>query len=163
MLTRIISGGQKGVDQAALRMAMKHGIEHGGWCPPGRESEEGAIPDIFNLDETPEERSSNAPDTPRSLRTEWNVRDSDATLIITTESANLGPGLEWTVKAASIHAKPIIIVNPEVEITTDRVLKWLKDHQVEVLNVAGPSERAMPGISRIAASFLERLLSSLIG
>jgi Circularly permutated YpsA SLOG family len=56
---------------------MACGLAIGGWCPPGRVSE-----DIFQLKETPEERSQDALDIPRSQRTEWNVRDSDATLVL---------------------------------------------------------------------------------
>src|SRR5215469_12366673 len=82
MLTRVISGGQTGVDQAALRAAASLGIATGGWCPPGRIAEDGVIPDHFPLTETPDERSADAPDIPRSQRTEWNVRDSDGTLLL---------------------------------------------------------------------------------
>lgn len=73
---------QTGVDQAALRAAMACGLATGGWCPPGCVSEDGKIPDIFSLKETPEERSQDVPDIPRSQRTQWNVRDSDATLVL---------------------------------------------------------------------------------
>jgi len=79
---KIISGGQTGVDQAALITAQKIGLETGGWCPPGRVCESGTIPEYFPLKETPQERSPDAVDVPRSQRTEWNVRDSDATLIV---------------------------------------------------------------------------------
>ena len=79
---KIISGGQTGVDRAALKAAQDLGFPTGGWCPPGRLAEDGIIPDRFPLKETPDDRSKDAPHIPRSQRTEWNVRDSDATLLI---------------------------------------------------------------------------------
>src|SRR5580704_4564944 len=101
---RVISGGQTGVDQAALRAAQACGLAIGGWCPPGRICESGRIPERFTLQETPEERSPLALDIPRSLRTEWNVRDSDSTLIVRDCTAPMpmhgDPGTAWTFDCA---------------------------------------------------------------
>ncbi|MEX0610513.1 MAG: putative molybdenum carrier protein, partial [Pirellulales bacterium] len=69
----IISGGQTGADRAALDFALEHEIAHGGWCPRGRLAEDGPIAPRYNLQETPSRKYSQ--------RTEWNVRDSDATVI----------------------------------------------------------------------------------
>jgi hypothetical protein len=74
-IERIISGGQIGVDRIALDWAIAHGTQHGGWCPTGRRAEDGRIPDRYYLQETPSRNYEQ--------RTKWNVRDSDATLIIT--------------------------------------------------------------------------------
>ena len=71
-ITKIISGGQTGADRAALDWARERGIPHGGWCPKGRRAEDGVIPYSYNL----EENSISA----YAVRTEWNVRDSDATV-----------------------------------------------------------------------------------
>src|SRR2546425_4775996 len=110
-LNKIVSGGQTGVDQAALRAAKASGLSVGGWCPPGRLSEAGVIPSEFPLQETERERSPNAPDVPRSQRTEWNVRDSDATLVITAggvspseaapEDRPHDPGTQWAIQCAA--------------------------------------------------------------
>src|SRR4051812_33030942 len=53
MFIRIVSGGQTGVDRAALDVALEHGIDCGGWCPQGRKAEDGPIPDRYPLRETP--------------------------------------------------------------------------------------------------------------
>ncbi len=90
-IRKVISGGQTGVDQAALRAAIALGISIDGWCPPGRICEHGVIPEEFPLKETPFERSEGAPGIPRSLRTEWNVRDSDGPINPYKVYINLGP------------------------------------------------------------------------
>src|SRR2546423_4826044 len=98
VVRKVISGGQTGVDQAALRAAKNCGLEIGGWCPPGRLCDNGVIPPEFPLKETPQEQSPDAPDVPRSQRTEWNVRDSDGTLVIEARHASqrdTGPGVKW--------------------------------------------------------------------
>ncbi len=75
LLNKIVSGGQTGADRAALDWAIEHKADHAGWCPKGRKAEDGSIPDHYQLNATP---------TANYLqRTEWNVRDSDATAIFT--------------------------------------------------------------------------------
>jgi hypothetical protein len=76
MIGRLVSGGQTGVDRAALDVALKLGIPCGGWCPRGRQAEDGVIPARYPLAETPSEGYSE--------RTRWNVRDADATLTAET-------------------------------------------------------------------------------
>src|SRR5438876_1977372 len=74
IVSKIISGGQTGVDRAALDVALELGIPCGGWCPQGRRAEDGVIPARYPLRETPW--------WGYPQRTEWNVRDSDGTLIL---------------------------------------------------------------------------------
>jgi predicted Rossmann-fold nucleotide-binding protein len=74
MIERLVSGGQTGVDRAALDVAIACGIPHGGWCPRGRISEAGPIPAHYQLTETDSFKYW--------VRTERNVIDSDATLIL---------------------------------------------------------------------------------
>ena len=160
---KIISGGQTGVDQAALRVAESRGLESGGWCPPGRVCESGRIPDRFPLRETPEERSGNAKDVPRSLRTEWNVRDSNATLIlrqlIPTEHFHSDPGTTWAFECAILYGKPLLLcdVDEPADRNVNIVRTWLDSLEVQTLNVAGPAESAQPGIGRLAEEFLLRV------
>ena len=103
-LALVLSGGQVGIDRAALDAAMAAGLSCGGWCPPGRASESGPIPATYPLRETPEDRSPAAPEVPRSLRTDWNVRDADAVLVLLDE---VGKGwLKQNSHRVELHRLP---------------------------------------------------------
>jgi hypothetical protein len=97
MIQKIISGGQTGADRMALDWAIWHRIPHGGWCPKGRKAEDGPIGSKYLLKETP---TSNY-----AQRTEWNVRDSDGTVIFSLAPALTG-GSKKTIKFAIKHKKP---------------------------------------------------------
>jgi hypothetical protein len=157
MPVKIISGGQTGVDQAALDVALSLGIECGGWCPPGRLCESGIIPGKYPLVETPYERSEKAPGIPRSLRTEWNVRDSDATLILKPCDAPHDIGTEWTIKCAEEYGKPILIIDPYRNNSPQQIIRWLKENHFKTLNIAGPSESNSPGIYQKVFALLYNL------
>ena len=152
-LTKVISGGQTGVDQAALRAARDCGLAIGGWCPPGRSCETGAIPLDFPLQETPSDRSSEAPDIPRSQRTEWNVRDAAATLLLRPRDAN-DAGSEWTRHCAIQYGRPLLDCDPTHSEALNKVKKWLRDLNAPILNIAGPSESSVPGIGEKVYSLL---------
>jgi hypothetical protein len=149
-LVRVVSGGQSGVDRAALDWAIRSALEHGGWCPSGRRAEDGAIDSRYRLRETRSYRYDE--------RTERNVIDSDATLVL-----NLGPldgGTARTVAFAQRHARPCLIVALDdvgPEGGSRRVRAWLRDHAIRTLNVAGPRESKRPGIYRLASDLLDRL------
>ncbi|MCS6988101.1 MAG: putative molybdenum carrier protein [Chloroherpetonaceae bacterium] len=162
MLKKIISGGQTGVDQAALRVALELGLDIGGWCPPNRECEDGEIPDVFPLAPTPEERSPNAPHIPRSLRTEWNARDGDATLVLLPDIVQNDAGTNWTIECAKRYGKPLFIVNPFSSDASTQIHDWLSRLDITTLNVAGSSEKTCAGIGAIAERILREafLLSS---
>ena len=154
-LSKVISGGQTGVDQAALRAAQDRGLDCGGWCPPGRECESGIIPERFPLQETPQDRSPDAPEIPRSQRTEWNVRDSDATLILRPRStANEDLGTDWTARCAARFGRPLLVLDPRDSEAASAIRQWLGSLEIRILNVAGPSEDSMPGIGDQACSLL---------
>ncbi|MFO7722439.1 MAG: putative molybdenum carrier protein [Bacteroidales bacterium] len=154
---KIISGGQTGVDRAALDAALETGLETGGWCPPGKIAEDGIIPSRYPLTETPYDRSPYAADIPRSLRTEWNVRDSDGTLIIIQTPEITDPGTIWAIKCAKRNKKPHLLVKlPDPEAAA-LIRKWILKHQIRVLNIAGPSEKTSPGIYQATKSFLNIL------
>jgi hypothetical protein len=151
---KIISGGQTGVDRGALDAAIGLGIPHGGWCPRGRLAEDGRIPDRYALSET---------DSPEyRVRTEQNVLDADATLILCRgrgQSAALGGGTELTLRMAEQHRRPCLVVDLDRPGGLEEVRRWLKDHKVGVLNVAGPRESQSPGIAAQAKQFLSGLLA----
>ena len=97
--SKIISGGQTGVDRAALEWALAHGIAHGGWCPKDRKAEDGLIPPRFHLQETGSGNST--------IRTRWNVRDSDGTVIFSSK-ARLSGGSLKTAQFAVALGKPLL-------------------------------------------------------
>jgi len=148
---KIISGGQTGVDRAALDVAIRLGIAHGGWCPRGRLAEDGRIPPCYEL------RESDSTEYP--VRTEWNVLDADATLILCR--GRTSGGTELTRQLAQQHAKPCLVVNLDRPLDPAEVRQWLADHGVEVLNVAGPRQSQAPGIAAQAAEFLDAVFRDL--
>jgi hypothetical protein len=162
-LRKVISGGQTGVDQAALRAARASGLACGGWCPPDRSSEAGAIPPDFPLTETPLDRSPDAPDVPRSLRTEWNVRDSDATLVIRPAAAEIDRGTDWALRCAARLGRPVLVSDPADPAAAARVAGWIRALGVATLHVAGPAESVSPGIGARAEEILMRAFGAQRG
>jgi len=157
-IRKIISGGQTGVDQAALRAAVALGVSIDGWCPPGRICEDGVIPAEFPLKETPLDRSEEASGIARSLRTEWNVRDSNGILILTKSISTLDPGTNWARQCSLRYKKPCAIEDPSDPLSQIRSRAWIEANSITVLNVAGPSEKMEPGIGQLAFIFLMQLL-----
>lgn len=145
-LRKVISGGQTGVDQAALRAAQTCGLDCGGWCPPGHECESGVIPSRFPLQETSQDRSPQAPEVPRSQRTEWNVRNADATLILRPRSMDKDSGTDWTTRCALRFGRPLLVLDPGDPEAASAIRDWLSALETQTLNVAGPSEGSVPGI-----------------
>ncbi len=145
---KIISGGQTGVDRGALDAAIELGIPHGGWCPRGRMAEDGRIPDRYRLRET------DSPDY--SFRTEQNVLDSDATLIL--YRGRIAGGTELTLRLARQHGRPHLVVDLDAAAEPAEVRRWLDEHAVETLNVAGPRESQSPGIGAMTRQFVGHML-----
>jgi hypothetical protein len=151
MVRQIVSGGQTGVDRAALDEALELGIPRGGWCPKGRRAEDGRIPDHYPL----QEASSDA----YPLRTKLNVEDSDGTLILSWGSPAGGTAL--TIKWARRLKKPCILIDLFQKTDPLKVLDWLRDHHIQILNVAGPREGEAPGIYEKALSFLREVFATV--
>lgn len=149
-LEQVNSGGQTGVDRAALDVALELGIPCGGWCPKGRTAEDGRIARRYPLRETP----SNT----YAVRTRWNVRDSDATLILTV--GELAGGTLLTLKAAEASGKPALVVDLARTRAIVPVKRWLKQHSIAVLNIAGPRESTQRGMYLRAKQYLRRLLAT---
>ena len=154
---KIISGGQTGVDRGALEAALELGLEAGGWCPPNKQAEDGKIPEHFPLKETPEERSPNAPDIPRSLRTEWNVRDADATLILLPEPDHLDSGTNWTMEVCKRMEKQYFVCNPFEPKSIPQIREQILKRNTRTINVAGPAESVCPGIQAATKTFIKQL------
>jgi predicted Rossmann fold nucleotide-binding protein DprA/Smf involved in DNA uptake len=130
MIKKIISGGQTGADQAGLDAAIKHNIPHGGSIPKGRMTEDGVLPEKYNLTKM---ATKSYP-----KRTEKNVVDSDGTVIFT--HGELAGGSLLTQKKAIEHGKPVIHIDLKALDSGEAVtalLQFVKKNNVEVLNVAG--------------------------
>ena len=155
MIRKIISGGQTGVDQAALEVAIKLNIPHGGWCPKGRIAENGTIPRKYLVVET---ESSDY-----SVRTKLNIRDSDGTLVLLPSSTKkITNGTMLTIQEAKEKKRPLLIIdlsrNPDIESMT----KWIRTNNIEALNIAGPRESQSPGINKLSVLFLEKAIASIL-
>lgn len=146
---KVISGGQTGVDRAALDAASARGIATGGYCPKGRRAEDGVIPARYGLTEL---RTADYP-----ARTRRNARAADATLILTR--GRLTGGSAYTAAVAKRLGKPLQIIDLTSRPQVAPLRAWLASHDVHVLNVAGPRESKAPGIYQQAKRFLLRLWS----
>lgn len=144
----IISGGQTGADRAALDWAIAHGIPHGGWCPKGRIAEDGVIQDTYRL------REATSPEYPE--RTLWNIRDSDATLILSI-SPDLTGGSKRTLNYAIELGKPHLhLIRSMAPIL---LVDFLRRHRVQRLNVAGPRASKEPEVYDFVLWVLNEALS----
>ena len=144
---RIVSGGQSGADVAALDWAIAHSVDHGGWCPRGRRSEDGPIPLDYFLMETPLANYLQRP--------EWNVRDSDATVIFTLTDV-LDGGSKRTAQFADKLHRPWLHFRPGVH--EKYLARFLVQHKVSTPNVAGKRESSDPGIYRFVYDTLDRVV-----
>lgn len=143
-----MSGGQTGADRAALDWAIAHGVLHGGWCPAGRRAEDGVIPAIYLLSETPSRNYRQ--------RTTWNVRDSDGTLIVSLRP-QLEGGSKMTQDIAARLGRPFLHVYPGVS-DRDLIRGFIMRYSITVLNVAGPRESSQPGICQFVAETLPGIM-----
>lgn len=149
MVERILSGGQSGVDRAALDVALELAIPCGGWCPRGRRAEDGVIDERYPLTETPSDRYAQ--------RTLWNVRDSDGTLIIL--GARLSRGTALTRRLALKLRKPHHVVRLPEDPGAEAARAWLIEHRIRTVNIAGPRASESPGIYEAAQAWLRGLLA----
>ncbi len=163
---KLLSGGQSGVDRAVLDVALQRGIDYGGWCPKGGWAEDfpappGLLAKYPKLTETPL--------ADPSQRTEWNVRDADACMIIVDAGGlALSKGSALARDLAHRHRKPILIVElgePEI---FEHAAFWLrvqhKRHGAGLtLAIGGPRESEAPGIYARAATFIDTLLQLTAG
>lgn len=147
--SHIVSGGQTGVDRAALDVAIAMGLGHGGWCPAGRLSEDGTVPSRYDLQETDS--------TEYPVRTEQNVIDSDATLIL--YEGRLKGGTLLTRRICVRLGKPFLVVRIDRD-DVSAARQWLATQRPATLNVAGPRESTSPGIFHRSMAFLLKVLEN---
>ena len=144
----LISGGQTGVDRVGLDFALQIGLPCAGWCPKGRRAEDGSIPADYPLREASSQLYQQ--------RTRLNVRDSDATLII-TDCNRISRGTALTVKYAIKLCRPCLVVDIE-QYDLKEVYGWLKKKQPLILNVAGPRLSESPESAFHAHKIFKALL-----
>ncbi|MGO2688041.1 MAG: putative molybdenum carrier protein [Corynebacterium variabile] len=157
LIAVICSGGQTGVDRGALDAARDVGVTIEGWCPVGGWAED--LPEAPGLQtDYPELRETPSPEP--AQRTEWNVRDSDVTLIIDpvtdTKSSEVSPGTALTRELASSRSRPSRTLGKgDIEDT----LEWLRNQGTELtVNIAGPRESEWPGAYEASYRILGDLL-----
>ncbi|MBQ2591963.1 MAG: putative molybdenum carrier protein [Candidatus Riflebacteria bacterium] len=155
----IISGGQTGADRGALDYAIKKGIKHSGWCPFGRKAEDGIIPSFYKLKET------TTPMYP--ARTRMNIRDSDATIIFSSDINSKGSLL--TTKFCIELKKPYYVVlldkkerklikDSNLRTTCQKLIIWLNKIKPDIINIAGTRESHCIGIQNKVESILELII-----
>lgn len=158
---KIISGGQTGVDRAALDVAIERGMTWGGWCPKGGWAEDfpdppGLLAKYPKLRETPLSHPLQ--------RTEWNVRDGDATLIITDgEGMSVSIGTRRAHQWANQHGKPLLVIDANEPQASARAGAWLQAQKERfgphmTLGIGGPRESEAPGIYARAKMLIAALL-----
>lgn len=147
-IEKIVSGGQTGADRAALDWAIEHSVPHGGWCPKGRKAEDGPLPARYELMETPGDKYIQ--------RTEWNVRDSDGTVIISI-SSTLSGGSRNTAEFADGYRKLWLhlAATREGNCASGLLREFVIRHRIRVLNVAGPRAYSEPEVGRFVMQVLD--------
>lgn len=175
-IVKIISGGQTGVDRAALDAAIKHRVDCGGWCPAGRLDEFGRIPDRYPVKEL--ERGDKERRSPDRLgrrgdcsqaergsfadRTLANVKDSDGTAVIYLDE--LRGGTEFTVECCvkrERHHQLIVAAKVSPENAAQLIVDFVREHKIDILNVAGPRQSEWPGGYDYAFRVMDMFLRTL--
>lgn len=154
MLKKVISGGQTGADQAGLDVALKLGIPHGGWIPKGRMTEDGPLPEKYDLQEMPTESYPK--------RTERNILDADGTLIVS--HGKLTGGSKLTIDLAQKHCRPFLhldLKSISMSYASRMLSSWLTDNGIKVLNVAGTRGSKDPEIYGATSRLLEGTLKGV--
>lgn len=154
---KIISGGQTGVDRAALDTAIGLGLAYGGWCPRGGWAEDLQTPPGL-LAKYPLLRETPSKDPAK--RTRWNVRDSDRTLILhDARGLAASRGTALTLRLAEQYGRPHLVVDVDQGDAADRIAEWLASATgAVVLNIAGPRESGASGIYKKTRAVLGRAL-----
>ena len=160
---KLLSGGQTGVDRAVLDVALARGLPYGGWCPRGGWAEDcptppGLLTKYPHLKETPL--------ADPAQRTEWNVRDADACLILVDAGGSeISAGTTLAKELAQCYRKPLLVVDLREPDILERAAPWLRVQRAAfgagfTLAVGGPRESEAPGIYERASRFIDALLDA---
>ncbi|KTD49585.1 putative molybdenum carrier [Legionella rubrilucens] len=159
MIEKIVSGGQTGVDQAALLIATEMGIDIGGWCPKGGLDENNV--NVLKQFPALKEATTSDPDE----RTKLNIRDSDGTLIIVPSwplPERVKDGTKLTIEDAERQKKHHLIISLDnKDEAVQNIKAWINDNDIRVLNIGGPRESNSPGIHQGACELFRDLFKTL--
>jgi putative molybdenum carrier protein len=157
-MLKIVSGGQTGVDRAALDAAIERGILYGGWCPKGGWAEDmpkppGLLASYPYLQETPLAEPNQ--------RTEWNVRDSDRLMVLLDKGGLNSAGTELAIRTAYKLEKAALAIDLDASGDIGRAAAWFYEGRQTQLTIciAGPRESEAPGIYAKAKAFLQAMLA----
>lgn len=155
-ISKLITGGQSGVDRAALDVAISLGIPYGGWCPAGGWAEDlteppGLLARYPNLLPTPSADPAE--------RTKRNVRASDVALVLVASASDVSPGTNVGIRESDALAKPQLVVDMSAYGAPGQVISYLAALDDSVLSVGGPRESEVPGIYELATAFLTAVLA----
>ena len=153
-LKKIVTGGQSGVDRAALDVAIVYDFPYGGWCPKGRKAEDGLLAAKYQLQETAT--------TDYAERTKLNLTHSDGTLVIVASlPITVTDGTNLTLSELKKINKPYFLFNLSGQQTMEDIINWLDIFKIETLNIAGPRESQSPGIYQQSYCLLTKLIALL--
>lgn len=159
MIEKIVSGGQTGVDRAALDVAIRLNIPHGGWCPRGRAAEDGHIPERYQLRCPTDSDSEDKEPNIFNERTILNIRDSDGTLILVPAMplpSTITDGTHVTIREIKNKRKPYLMIDLS-KYDIDLIVRWVSKYEIKVLNIAGPRESKSPGIYEWSVKCLDNI------
>jgi Circularly permutated YpsA SLOG family len=161
----VISGGQSGVDRAALDAAIAHGMAYAGWCPRGGWAEDQPRPPGL-LAIYPHLRAT--PSVDPAQRTAWNVRDAEASLILVAAGGSaVSPGTALAGRLAARYGKPLTMIDAGAPGAAAQARAWLVPllaaHHGDTFRLAigGPRESEAPGIYEAARAMIGALFDTL--
>ena len=152
LIEKIVSGGQSGADRAALDWAIANNVPHGGWCPRWRRAEDGRIADCYHLCETP--------GSGYSVRTRWNVRDSDITVIFSIAQQLSGGSLATFRFARQLQRPCLHLSKGKTRDPAGELRISIEEAGARVLNVAGPRASNEPNVAQFVAEVLDDALGT---
>lgn len=165
MIEKIVSGGQTGVDLAALDVAIMFGIPHGGWCPKGRINERGMIPTKYELTEIA--GVFNTDQENYDARTKANVENSDGTLVVIPNMlllSKIKDGTKLTLQEITHQRKPLLKIDLSQSSSENivAIVNWIEKENIKTLNIGGPRESTCPGIYQLSIQFFKAFFLHLL-